>query len=95
MTPIFDYATHPRSNLLVSPQNAGRYVLAQPHHHSQESCEGDHQGNLLDYDMVIAVSSDGLAHEISNGFAENEDPRARFATSLCQRAGATGIVSAC
>ena len=76
MTPILDYATHPGFNLLVSPQNAGRYALAQPHHYAQ----GDHQGNLLHYDTVIAISSDGLAHDISNGFAEHEDPPAWFAT---------------
>ena len=85
--PILDYVTRPGSNPLVSPQNAGRYTLARPHHYAQ----GDHQGNLLDYDTGIAVSSDGLAHDISNGFAEHEDPRARFATLL----GPTGNVSAC
>ena len=36
----------------------------------------------LDYDAVVVVSGDGLAHEIFNGFAQHENPRAAFAVPL-------------
>ena len=36
----------------------------------------------LDYDAIVIVSGDGLAHEILNGFAEHENPRAAFAIPL-------------
>lgn len=36
----------------------------------------------LDYDAIVTISGDGLAHEILNGFAEHENPRAAFAIPL-------------
>jgi len=36
----------------------------------------------LDYDAIVILSGDGLAHEIFNGFAEHENPRAAFAIPL-------------
>jgi len=36
----------------------------------------------LDYDAIVTLSGDGLAHEIFNGFAEHENPRAAFAVPL-------------
>jgi len=33
----------------------------------------------LDYDAIVTLSGDGLTHEILNGFAEHENPRAVFA----------------
>lgn len=40
------------------------------------------KGLSLDYDAVVIVSGDGLAHEVFNGFAQHENPRAAFATPL-------------
>ena len=36
----------------------------------------------MDYDAIVTLSGDGLAHEILNGFAEHENPRAAFAIPL-------------
>ena len=36
----------------------------------------------LDYDAIVTLSGDGLAHEILNGFAEHENPRAVFTIPL-------------
>lgn len=36
----------------------------------------------LDYDAVVILSGDGLAHEIFNGFAEHSDPMRAFAIPL-------------
>ena len=36
----------------------------------------------LDYDTIVTLSGDGLTHEILNGFAEHENPRAVFAIPL-------------
>ncbi|KAF9650762.1 hypothetical protein BDM02DRAFT_3111507 [Thelephora ganbajun] len=36
----------------------------------------------LDYDAIVIISGDGLVHEIFNGFAEHENPRAAFAIPL-------------
>lgn len=36
----------------------------------------------MDYDAVVVISGDGLSHEIFNGFAEHENPRAAFAIPL-------------
>lgn len=36
----------------------------------------------LDYDAVVVISGDGLAHEIFNGFVQRENPRAAFAIPL-------------
>ena len=33
----------------------------------------------LDYDAIVVLSGDGLIHEILNGLAEHENPRAAFA----------------
>lgn len=40
------------------------------------------KGISLDYDAIVIVSGDGLAHEILNGFTEHENPRAAFAIPL-------------
>ena len=37
---------------------------------------------VLDYDAIVTISGDGLAHEIFNGFAQHENPRAAFAIPL-------------
>jgi sphingosine kinase len=36
----------------------------------------------LDYDAIVTVSGDGIAHEIFNGFAQHDNPRAAFAIPL-------------
>ena len=36
----------------------------------------------LDYDAIVTLSGDGLGHEIFNGFAEHDSPRAAFAIPL-------------
>lgn len=36
----------------------------------------------LDYDAVVILSGDGLAHEIFNGFAEHADPVRAFSIPL-------------
>ena len=40
------------------------------------------KGTSLDYDAIVTLSGDGLAHEIFNGFAEHDNPRAAFAIPL-------------
>lgn len=36
----------------------------------------------LDYDALLLLSGDGLAHELFNGFAEHAEPKRAFAMPL-------------
>lgn len=42
------------------------------------------------YDVVAAVSGDGIIHEILNGFAEHTDPMNVMQTPLCPIPGGSG-----
>ena len=76
---------HPRCNLSVGPENTKKKNPLPPPltvtTHRKHATEIAKKISL-DYDAIVILSGDGLAHEIFNGFAEHENPRAAFAISL-------------
>jgi len=75
---------HPGCNLSVGLENTKYFALPPLFTvttHRKHATEIAKEISL-DYDAIVILSGDGLAHEIFNGFAEHDNPRAAFAIPL-------------